>query len=49
MIGLISFLMGLVLAMQAWVQLRIWGAEIYIADMVGVAVVTLGRHVIGGL
>ncbi len=35
---LISFLLGLVLAMQAYVQLRIWGAEIYIADMVGVSV-----------
>jgi len=37
---LIAFLLGLVLAMQAWVQLRVWGAEIYMADMVGVSVVT---------
>ena len=37
-IALIAFLMGLILAMQAWVQLRVWGAEIYIADMVGVSV-----------
>ncbi len=36
--ALISFLLGLVLAMQAWVQLRVWGAEIYMADMVGVSV-----------
>ncbi len=37
-VTLIAFLMGLILAMQAWVQLRVWGAEIYIADMVGVSV-----------
>ncbi|MGE0142327.1 MAG: ABC transporter permease [Planctomycetota bacterium] len=37
---LIGFLLGLVLAMQAWVQLRVWGAEIYVADMVGVSVLT---------
>jgi phospholipid/cholesterol/gamma-HCH transport system permease protein len=39
-VTLIGFLLGLILAMQAWVQLRIWGAEIYIADMVGVSVLT---------
>ena len=37
-IGLIAFLLGLILAMQAYVQLRVWGAEIYIADMVGVSI-----------
>ncbi|MBP8299086.1 MAG: ABC transporter permease [Planctomycetes bacterium] len=37
-IGLIAFLMGLILAMQAYVQLRVWGAEIYMADMVGVSI-----------
>ena len=37
-VALIGFLLGLVLAMQAWVQLQIWGAEIYMADMVGVSV-----------
>lgn len=37
-VALIAFLMGLILAMQAYVQLRVWGAEIYIADMVGVSV-----------
>jgi phospholipid/cholesterol/gamma-HCH transport system permease protein len=35
---LIAFLMGLILAMQAYLQLRVWGAELYMADMVGVAV-----------
>ncbi len=38
--GLIGFLLGLILAMQAWVQLRAWAAELYVADMVGVSVVT---------
>lgn len=38
--ALIAFLLGLILAMQAYVQLRIWGAEIYMADMVGVSVVS---------
>jgi phospholipid/cholesterol/gamma-HCH transport system permease protein len=37
---LVGFLLGLILAMQAWVQLRLWGAEIYIADMVGVGVMS---------
>ncbi len=39
-VALISFLLGLILAMQAYVQLRVWGAEIYMADMVGVSVMT---------
>lgn len=37
---LIAFLLGLILAMQAYVQLRLWGAEIFMADMVGVSVMT---------
>lgn len=39
-VALIAFLLGLILAMQAYVQLRVWGAELYIADMVGVSVLT---------
>ncbi len=39
-VTLIGFLLGLILAMQAYVQLRMWGAEIYMADMVGVAVMS---------
>jgi phospholipid/cholesterol/gamma-HCH transport system permease protein len=35
---LIGFLLGLILAMQSYVQLRMWGADIYMADMVGVSV-----------
>lgn len=37
---LIAFLLGLILAMQAYVQLRVWGAELYMADMVGVSVIS---------
>jgi phospholipid/cholesterol/gamma-HCH transport system permease protein len=37
---LIGFLLGLILAMQAYVQLRVFGCEIYVADMVGVAVMS---------
>ncbi len=39
-VALIAFLLGLILAMQAYVQLRVWGAEIYMADMVGVSVLS---------
>ncbi len=35
---LIGFLLGLILAMQAWIQLRVFGAVQYIADMVAVSV-----------
>jgi phospholipid/cholesterol/gamma-HCH transport system permease protein len=38
-VGLISFLVGVILAYQGAVQLRAFGADIYVADMVGVAVV----------
>ena len=34
-IGLLSFLMGVVIAYQGAVQLKLYGANIYIADMVG--------------
>lgn len=36
-VGLLSFLMGVVIAYQGAVQLRLYGANIYIADMVGYA------------
>lgn len=34
-VGLLSFLMGVVIAYQGAVQLKLYGANIYIADMVG--------------
>ena len=37
-VTMIAFLLGMILAMQAWVQLRLFGAEIFIADMVSVSV-----------
>ena len=38
-VGLISFLVGLILAYQAAVQLRQYGAEIFVANLVGLSVV----------
>ncbi|MFI5335206.1 MAG: MlaE family ABC transporter permease [Opitutales bacterium] len=38
-VGLISFLVGIIMAYQGAVQLRQFGADIYLADMVGVSVV----------
>ena len=38
-VGLISFLVGIIMAYQGAVQLRQFGADIYVADMVGLAVV----------
>jgi phospholipid/cholesterol/gamma-HCH transport system permease protein len=37
-VTLIAFLLGMILAMQAWVQLRLFGADIFVADMVAVSV-----------
>ncbi len=36
-VALVSFLMGLIMAMQADYQLRMFGASIFVADLVGVA------------
>ena len=38
-VGLISFLVGVILAFQAAVQLQQFGAAVYVADLVGLAVV----------
>jgi phospholipid/cholesterol/gamma-HCH transport system permease protein len=38
-VGLLSFLMGVVIAYQGAVQLRIYGASIYVADLVGLSLV----------
>jgi len=38
-VGLISFLVGVIMAYQAAVQLRQFGADIYVADLVGLSVV----------
>jgi phospholipid/cholesterol/gamma-HCH transport system permease protein len=38
-VGLISFLVGVIMAFQASIQLRQFGAEIFVANLVGLAVV----------
>src|SRR5690625_5004374 len=38
-VGLISFLVGVIMAYQALIQLRQFGAEIFVANLVGIAVV----------
>jgi phospholipid/cholesterol/gamma-HCH transport system permease protein len=38
-VGLISFLLGVILAFQAAVPMRQFGAEIFVADLVGLAIV----------
>lgn len=38
-VGLISFLVGVIMAFQAAIQLRQFGAEIFVANLVGLAVV----------
>jgi phospholipid/cholesterol/gamma-HCH transport system permease protein len=38
-VSLISFLVGLILAFMGAVQLKLFGAQIYVADMVGIAMV----------
>ena len=38
-VALIGFLMGLILAFVGAVQLRLFGAEIYVADLVGIGIV----------
>lgn len=39
-VGLLSFIIGLILALQAAAQLRMVGADIFIADMLGYAMLT---------
>ena len=36
-VGLISFIVGLVMAFQAAIPMRMFGAEIYVADLIGLA------------
>lgn len=39
-IGLLSFILGLILALQSAVQLRQFGANIFVADLMGISMVT---------
>jgi phospholipid/cholesterol/gamma-HCH transport system permease protein len=48
-VSLISFLVGLVFAFVGVIQLRIFGAQIYVADIVGIAMVRVMGAVMTGI
>jgi phospholipid/cholesterol/gamma-HCH transport system permease protein len=48
-VSLISFLVGLILAFVGAIQLKLFGAEIYIADLVGIAMVRLMAAIMTGI
>lgn len=48
-VSLISFLVGLILAFLGAIQLQLFGAEIYVADLVGIAMVRLMAPIMTGI
>jgi phospholipid/cholesterol/gamma-HCH transport system permease protein len=48
-VSLISFLVGLILAFIGAIQLALFGAEIYVADLVGIAMVRLMAAIMTGI
>ena len=48
-VSLISFLVGLILAFVGAIQLELFGAEIYVADLVGIAMVRLMAAIMTGI
>ena len=48
-VSLISFLVGLILAFIGAIQLQLFGAEIYVADLVGIAMVRLMGAIMTGI
>jgi phospholipid/cholesterol/gamma-HCH transport system permease protein len=48
-VSLISFLVGLILAFVGAIQLLLFGAQIYVADLVGIAMVRLMAAVMTGI
>jgi phospholipid/cholesterol/gamma-HCH transport system permease protein len=48
-VSLISFLVGLILAFVGAIQLEMFGAEIYVADLVGIAMVRLMAAIMTGI
>lgn len=48
-VSLISFLVGLILAFVGAIQLQLFGAEIYVADLVGIAMVRLMGAIMTGI
>jgi phospholipid/cholesterol/gamma-HCH transport system permease protein len=48
-VSLVSFLVGLILAFIGAIQLRLFGAQIYVADLVGIAMVRLMAAIMTGI
>ena len=48
-VSLICFLVGLILAFIGAIQLRLFGAQIYVADLVGIAMVRLMAAIMTGI
>lgn len=48
-VSLISFLVGMILAFIGIIQLKMFGAEIYVADLVGIAMVRLMAAIMTGI
>jgi phospholipid/cholesterol/gamma-HCH transport system permease protein len=48
-VSLISFLVGLILAFIGAIQLKLFGAQIYVADLVGIAMVRLMAAIMTGI
>ena len=48
-VSLISFLVGLILAFVGAIQLELFGAQIYVADLVGIAMVRLMAAIMTGI
>jgi phospholipid/cholesterol/gamma-HCH transport system permease protein len=48
-VSLISFLVGLILAFVGAIQLELFGAELYVADLVGIAMVRLMAAIMTGI
>lgn len=48
-VSLISFLVGLILAFVGAIQLKLFGAELYVADLVGIAMVRLMAAIMTGI
>jgi phospholipid/cholesterol/gamma-HCH transport system permease protein len=48
-VSLISFLVGLILAFVGAIQLKMFGAQIYVADLVGIAMVRLMAAIMAGI
>ena len=48
-VSLVSFLVGLILAFTGAIQMKLFGAQIYVADLVGIAMVRLMAAIMTGI